>query len=65
MRRREPVKHHRVDGKTDIQVDDWVICYGDWRQIWHISEDNGILVQGSWVCRTQLEAAVLHLDYQI
>jgi hypothetical protein len=48
-------KHHIVDHNTELKHGDFVIVKGEWAEIYHITEDNGIHTSKGWICRSELQ----------
>ncbi len=49
-------KHHKVDHLTELKTGDFVLVKGQWAEIYHITQDDGINTSRGWVCRTELSA---------
>lgn len=48
------MKHYSFTPFTEIKQRDYLFNNNQWQEIYFISEDDGILLNGSWQCASKL-----------
>lgn len=57
--------HYFFTWETNIKRGDFLFHRNSWKEIRLVSDDSGILLDGSWICRSKLHYDKVEPSYEI
>jgi hypothetical protein len=59
------MKHYTFNPFTNIKIGDLLFWRDRWQEIWYISDDDGLLLNGSWISSDQIYYDSIQPSFEI